>query len=245
MIRKIEEVSMNAWPSLQTHIYDGWIIRLANGYTKRANSIIPLYDSEKVVGKKISYCEAFFEKKGLSVIYKLTPESKPGDIDDKLAIEGYKKIDITSVQLLELSKFTTIEDNDCLVGSTITADWINAFTTFSQITVEQKFTLEKMLINSTVDNYYFKLIKDDSIIACGLGVQEDAYFGLFDVIVDKKYRGKGYGTKLLQGILSFAKNNLAQKAYLQVVANNYPAKKLYNKIGFKETYKYWYRVKNI
>lgn len=39
MIRYIEELSMNAWPSLQTIMYDGWVIILADGYTKRANSV--------------------------------------------------------------------------------------------------------------------------------------------------------------------------------------------------------------
>ena len=35
IIRQMEERSMNAWPSLQTILDDGWVIRLANGYTKR------------------------------------------------------------------------------------------------------------------------------------------------------------------------------------------------------------------
>jgi hypothetical protein len=29
----IEELTMNAWPSLQTILLDGWIIRMAGGYT--------------------------------------------------------------------------------------------------------------------------------------------------------------------------------------------------------------------
>ncbi len=68
---------------------------------------------------------------------------------------------------------------------------------------------------------------------------------MFDIIVEENYRDKGYGIKLLNEILTFAKINLVQKAYLQVVANNYPAIKLYEKVGFKEIYKYWYRVKEI
>jgi hypothetical protein len=48
----IEELSMNAWPSIQTVLLDGWILRMSNGYTKRANSVNPLY-SEPVA--KVGY----------------------------------------------------------------------------------------------------------------------------------------------------------------------------------------------
>jgi N-acetylglutamate synthase len=245
MIKKIEELSMNAWPSLQTNIYDGWIIRYANGYTKRANSINPLYNSEENLRKKIKYCEKLFINKGLPIVFKLTQQSKPNDLDNELAKKGYKKIDLTSVQLLDLNKFNDVKDDKFIFDTDLTDNWLQVFCEFSNIKEKERLTLKKMLINSSVNNYYFKLIKDGNIIACGLGVKENIYFGLFDIIVDEKLRGKGYGAKLLHEMLSFAKRNLAQKAYLQVVSNNTPARKLYEKIGFKEIYKYWYRVKKI
>ena len=38
-ITTLEELSINAWAPLKSMNYDGWVIRMANGYTKRANSI--------------------------------------------------------------------------------------------------------------------------------------------------------------------------------------------------------------
>jgi ribosomal protein S18 acetylase RimI-like enzyme len=44
--------------------------------------------------------------------------------------------------------------------------------------------------------------------------------------------------------LAKAKEIGAKKAYLAVVNNNIIAKTLYEKIGFQEIYKYWYRIKD-
>jgi len=53
-IQLYEELSLNAHPSLQTQVYDGWILRYANGYTSRANSINPLYQSTLDLQEKIA-----------------------------------------------------------------------------------------------------------------------------------------------------------------------------------------------
>ena len=42
LILGLESRLMNAWPSFDYQVYDGWILRLAGGYTKRANSATPL-----------------------------------------------------------------------------------------------------------------------------------------------------------------------------------------------------------
>jgi GNAT superfamily N-acetyltransferase len=80
------------------------------------------------------------------------------------------------------------------------------------------------------------------VVACGLGVLETGYFGLFDLITDPHQRNRGYGTKLMASLLHWAQGNGASHAYLQVVARNAPARHLYAKLGFQEAYPYWYRV---
>jgi ribosomal protein S18 acetylase RimI-like enzyme len=72
---------------------------------------------------------------------------------------------------------------------------------------------------------------------------EKGFVGLFDIIVNEGFRGKGYGKEIVGAILAKAKEIGAKKAYLSVVNNNIIAKNLYEKIGFQEIYKYWYRIK--
>ena len=85
LIQTIEELSMNAWPALQTMLYDGWVLRFANGYTRRANSVIPLYLSERETVEKIKVCEKVYKDQGLATTFKMTAESHPLGLDDDLA----------------------------------------------------------------------------------------------------------------------------------------------------------------
>ena len=65
------------------------------------------------------------------------------------------------------------------------------------------------------------------------------------VIVDEAYRGRGYGRRVCEALLSEAIQRGAHTAYLQVVQNNQPAICLYKKLGYKKLYSYWYRVKHM
>ena len=38
-IKKIEDMSLNAWPSHKMELYDGWILRSSYFYTHRTNSV--------------------------------------------------------------------------------------------------------------------------------------------------------------------------------------------------------------
>ena len=39
LIKTIEDLSLNAWPSHQIELYDGWILRFSYFYTHRTNSV--------------------------------------------------------------------------------------------------------------------------------------------------------------------------------------------------------------
>jgi ribosomal protein S18 acetylase RimI-like enzyme len=87
------------------------------------------------------------------------------------------------------------------------------------------------------------LVKDNQVVSCGLGVLENQYIGLFEIITTKNKRGRGFGRELILNILDWGKKKGATKAYLQVVMNNEAALNLYSKLGFKEIYQYFYRIK--
>ena len=239
-----EELTMNAWPSIQTMVFDGWILRMANGYTKRANSIIPLYTFDNDIHGKIKYSEGIFRKNNLPVIFKIIGCNEHNEIDQTLEKMGYEHIDLTSVQIC--NKIINAENgyNGIFIDKEFSNEWINCFYDCNEIIdLNIQGTIKAILDNIKNDLITVYKKENNKFIGCGYGAIEKGYIGLFDIIVKNEFRGNGYGTKIVQTILSKANEQGIEKAYLSVVDNNVVAKKLYKKLGFNEIYKYWYRKK--
>lgn len=225
-------------------VYDGWILRFADGYTKRANSVNPLYSSSIDIDKKIRFCEDIYQKQDLPTVFKMTSSVFPGDLDEKLHAKGYQIDSPTSVQTIDLSAVNLQETEMPELGVDLSDTWLESFCSISAVSRMHRKTLQKILIN-IVPNHCFVAIKsNESIVACGLGVLQSGYVGLFDIITDKEFRNRGYGQQIVKSILDWGKQNKAQMGYLQVMLNNIPALYLYAKIGFVERYQYWYRLKS-
>jgi N-acetylglutamate synthase len=239
----LEELSLNAWPALQTVLYDGWILRFAGGYTRRANSVNPIYASALALDAKIIVCENFYRSQGLPVIFKLTPASQPSNLDAELARRGYQVDAQTCVQTLDLATAAVPPVSPAFTcNSTLTEDWFTAFCALSG-TPEKHLAPMRQLLGLILPTHTFAMLQaDEKPVACGLSVQQDGYIGFYDIVVDREQRRKGYGRQIMAGLLAHDQQNGAHTAYLQVMLNNAPALRLYEGLGFREVYQYWYRV---
>ena len=240
----LEELSLNAWPALQTLLYDGWVLRFAGGYTRRANSVNPMYESSLPLDEKITVCERLYASQGLPAIFKLTPQSQPLELDENLARHGCQVDASTSVQTLDLQKAGfSASQPDFSSNDTLTDDWFSAFCALSG-TPEKHLAPMRQLLERILPSHFFGLLQaDGQPVACGLSVQQEDFIGFYDIVVAKEQRRKGYGRRMMEGLLAHGQRNGARTAYLQVMLNNPPALRLYEDLGFKEIYQYWYRVK--
>ena len=242
-LRRIDEVSLNSWPALQQLLFDGWILRFSKGYTKRANSVSPLYEGRIPVDEKVRYCEEAYEYREMSPIFRILPFAQGTELDRYLEGLGYRIIDTTSMQYLDLRTFSLDPDENVGISIGEEDQWLHAFQKMAGLS-ERENRLHKELIRAIPSTKCLMLIREkEQIVSCGLGVVEKEFVGLFDFITLDEERNQGLGERIVTGMLSWGKQQGARHAYLQMVIGNMPAKSLYAKFNFKHMYEYWYRVK--
>ncbi|KTD85562.1 GNAT family N-acetyltransferase [Paenibacillus etheri] len=246
MYKSIEEITLNTWPAEQSVLLNGWVLRTAAGYTKRANSVNPLYGTESShadLTDQIKLAEQYYKDAGLKPVFKMTPYIQPANLDEVLADRGYTIVEPSSVRILDLEGLAASELRfQVQIQENLTEEWLNAFTELAELSVANRSTLTRMLSASLLQQGYILLFNDGVPTACGLGIIQNGYIGLFDIITATDQRRHGMAKQLLLALLHWGKTQGATTAFLQVVQANAGASALYDKLGFKEIYQYWYRV---
>lgn len=95
---------------------------------------------------------------------------------------------------------------------------------------------KKRLIKEFEDNSFLKHFvyeKDGEIIGFYIISNIADLVEIFTIAVDKGHREEGIGSKLLDHIINYAKENGASEIWLEVATKNIAAINLYQKYGFK------------
>ncbi len=242
MIRQFEELSNNAWPALQTIQYDGWLLRFASGVTKRSNSVSLLYPSTIDPAEKIAFCEDLYRSQGITPCFKITERAFPEGIDEILAEKGYYICADISFQTLQIGEAESRNNPSVILESDLNPFWIGEFIRMNGFDPSRKPVYEAIMRQILTPKCLVSIQHDLNTVAVGLGVLEGKYTGIFDLVVDPAMRRKGLARIVMDAILHWGRENGAETAYLQVLTGNDPALQLYRSMGFREIYRYWYRM---
>ncbi len=246
-IKMIEDFSLNAWPSHQIQLYDGWLLRFSYFYTHRTNSVEQLGPSSIPVEEKIRYCEEAYRRWGTPAIFKITPLLDPG-FEDRLIKRDYMIQHITEVMLLDYSRYRPdAGEVPVHLEHTINDRWINSLFALKgttnaihrQIVPSMYRAIPMETLSASVTN------SRGQIIAIGMGILDRDYIGIYAIHVHPRYRGRGLARSICRRLLNAGLEKGLAGAYLQVVEGNVPAKNLYTSLGFTDYYRYWFRVKEL
>lgn len=237
-IRGLEERAFNAWPALQTVVADGWVMRFSAGYTKRANSLnawMPSAPVESILPETA----ALYRRQGLPLVVRLSPLADEA-ADAALAARGFARIDETIVMVAPIADGAI--DSSVVIDAKPTARWSAGFADANRVPDRHRQTHDAMLAAIRWPAAFASLTEDQRPVAWGLGVAERGMVGLFDIVTSPDVRRRGLGRRLVTSLLAWGRSEGCREAYLQVVATNTPAIALYQALGFREVYRYHYRV---
>ena len=219
LVRTIETLSYKALPALERRYYDGWLLRYANGYTRRANSVNPIYGSHEDIDLKISHCDMLYKRKGCPTIFKMTDDVHPSDLDRVLADKGYQREAETGVYTLSIIGQGEMAHN-VQISSRLSDAWVDDFTRLNNVSDDNAMTLTRMLKLIPTTCGFLQVMDGDTVIGVALGVVDETWMGVFDVVVDDNYRGQGHGRAIMESLFAWGVAQGADTAYLQMQTDN-------------------------
>ena len=245
----VEEAGLNAWPALKEIIYDGWLIRLAEGQTRRTNSVNVIGPGTYPLADKIRYCEAVYRAHALPTYFRICSNSDPA-LERALIARGFRAEDETSTLYMDFARALPPVPEprirvDLAEGKPSTA-WLAAHARFTGHRPTEGLIRNRLLDLVALPIAFASVRGEDGAIASvAYGAVHDRIVSVQWVATDPVRRRNGLSRATLAVLLGWARDEAgAEGACLQVVADNWPAIRLYEKLGFdRELYRYHYRVR--
>ncbi|MDO4616468.1 MAG: GNAT family N-acetyltransferase [Lachnospiraceae bacterium] len=244
LIKTIEDLSLNAWPSHQVQFYDGWLLRFSYFYTHRTNCVEQIGESLIPFETKISYCEQEYQKWGTPSIFKISPLVSPS-LDSMLQNRGYEIQHSTDCMIADLDHLIQISNHEVTVdiSNIISESWLQSLFALKNTTnIMHRSVVPSMYRAIPKETLCASISIDGKVAATGLGILDRDYIGIYAIHVHPNFRRAHLASTLCSALLNKGRERGAIHAYLQVVSDNEPAIGLYRSLGFRYLYTYWFRV---
>jgi GNAT superfamily N-acetyltransferase len=240
LILGLESRLINAWPSFDYQLYDGWLLRLAKGYSKRANSATPLSHGVGLDEDLLAHMVERFLAENVRPTFRLNSLEADG-VDAFLAGQGFTAIEPTSVLARILPDDCTL-DPATIIEPEATLRWVRETARAYGGDKANDEILRKIVMRIRQKAAFATLNLDDRPVAWGLAVLERGWVGLYDIVVNPELRGIGLGRRMVASLLAWGAEQGASHVYLQVRDDNAIAHGLYRSLNLERVYGYTHRV---
>ena len=249
----LEQANLTAFPSLMLHFDGAWLTRLSPGNPARRVNSLNIYDpaDDADIEARLARVAARLSDADIEMHLRWTP-LVPGALDDLIDTRGWERYAQTEVWA------TPISEGDLPRGAARPLpdglgmhrlpliDWLRDFaavggTEAGKVTPQALASLRASLEKVPAELLALSL-RDHAgePQAVLLGVCDGALIGFFDVATRPDRRRRGFAAMLVLYALAYGQTVGAKKAWLQVVADNAPARRLYGRFGFAPVYHYHY-----
>jgi N-acetylglutamate synthase len=243
LAHRVEEACLKGWPALQEIKLDGWLLRFAEGHTRRANSVNPLRQGSRDLREKIAECEAAYRAQGLPTIFRISALTESG-LDETLSTLGYgPPEDDTCVlyRALDAGEFNGRDADIC--ENAPSEQWLDAHARCTGSGKAAQRAQRKILEALSVPAVFAGIRAAGNLASLAFGAVHDDLVCINLVVTDPALRRRGLSLRAAAAVLAWARDRAgAEGACLPVVVTNLPARALYQQLGFDaELYRYHYR----
>ncbi len=236
----LEPLADDAWPARERARLGGWRLNASSGHSMRINACWPLEAPDRDPEAALDAVEAWFAQRGLRPRFKLTDGlTAPADLPERLTARGYGATKETLVML-----GPAVGEGDPAIRATAKPDaaFEAVFTATAGDPGDGRERLEA-LNRIPAPARFARLDIDGAPAAIGASAIGGGFVGVFGMRTAPDHRRKGLARRILRALLAEARDLGAERAWLQVEADNSPAIALYADEGFEPgyLYRYWTR----
>jgi GNAT superfamily N-acetyltransferase len=238
---RAEEANLNAWPALQNAIHGDWLIRLASGLSRRANSISPIRESAVNPMAHIRFFADIYASHGLPLIARL-PNFLDPSIERAFDRAGFMAEGETCTIYGEMNSVFAAPDRNTGLATTADHNWRAAFNAFHGRTAAQAALHGRIIDLIALPRAFLTTREADQIVCVAFGVLHDGLLCVESVVTAPDQRGKGHAHRMLGALIDWARQHGASGVCLQVEASNMAGRALYSRLGLRtELSRYHYR----
>lgn len=235
-IRFWEEFAANNFPAFNHMLYDGWLLRFADGRANHNNSVWPLYAGELPIGEKIAFCEEQFAKRGFPRCFRLAEMPGYDAIAAQLTERGYVE-ENPNLVLLNPS----VDGPEAAITELALDEWLEvAFQIDPVDDPDLKPWQHRVFSRSALPQRFAVIMRDGQACAYGYSTLQGNILNLNDLWVRPDLRGQGIGAQLIHGLMRRGREDGAAIASITVNESNAGARRLYARLGFVQRYRYSY-----
>jgi GNAT superfamily N-acetyltransferase len=248
----LQELMTSGMPPLESERLGAWLLRAADGYTGRANSVLPIGDSGLPLASAVEHVCRWYAERGIPPLLQL-PHSIGVDpfaseLGAVLAARGARPF----LQTFIMTKATpdgpptpramTVHGHDGVSGMRVVAasaptpEWWAAS---SPRSLEHRETLARIL-ELVPDGVYLTAYLGERPVGHARLAFTSGWSGIFDVHTDPTARRQGVARALMTAADAAAREARIPLQYLQVALENTPAVRLYDALGWRVHHEYHY-----
>jgi ribosomal protein S18 acetylase RimI-like enzyme len=237
--RDLEEIAALGWRGGDTERVGDWLLRAAQGFTGRANSVLTVGDPGVPFSEAVARVVRWYGAHDLPPRFQV-PMPHASHVDAWLAEHGWRAHDEVRVLIADLDPLLPGPGDDGVrVDDEPDGAWIAAYhyrggdlPPYAQAVIERGDTLGFASVRSPAGD----------VLAIARGSVDRGWLGVTAVEVDTAARRQGLAGAVLRALAGWAAGHGARSCYLQVAVENAPALALYLGTGFVDHHRYHYRL---